>query len=152
MNATLTLDDDVAVLLERATKERGESLEKLGNSLLRRTLRSERDRERELMGEIGFTLTAPRQPESDALRAVPPMGTLPLEEQIDRLYDEIRELVGRSAENPGLKTEIESKREQLQALQAEEASAWRQRADARRHLKPGEGYRLLERATSLLDS
>lgn len=75
----------------------------------------------------------------------------PLEARIDQLYDEIRDLVAGSIEDPGLEGEIERKREQLQVLQTEEASAWRHRADARRHLKPGEGYRLLERATTLLD-
>ncbi len=39
MNATLTLDADVAALLERIREERGRSLEELGNELLRRTLR-----------------------------------------------------------------------------------------------------------------
>ncbi len=39
MNATLTLDADVATLLERAQKEHGRSLEELGNELLRRKLR-----------------------------------------------------------------------------------------------------------------
>ena len=39
MSATLTLDADVATLLERAQKEHGRSLEELGNELLRRMLR-----------------------------------------------------------------------------------------------------------------
>ncbi len=149
MNATLTLDDDVAVLLEKARRMRGESLEKLGNALLRRILQ----RERELMRAAGFGVASPQGPESAAApRATLPQETASLEVQIDELYDEIRDLVVRSATSPSLKTEIERKRVRLQALQAEEAAAWRQRAEAQRHLKPGEGYRLLERAASLLDS
>ncbi len=133
MNATLTLDDDVAALLERAREKRGWSLEELGNELLRRTLR-----------QLSASF---KQPEPAA-----PSDASPLEAQIDELYDEIRDLVVRSAEDPGLKTEIEHKREKLRSLQAEEAAAWRQRADARLHLKPGDGYRLLERAARLLDT
>ncbi len=138
MNATLTLDDDVAALLERAREERGWTLEELGNDLLRRTLR-QRD-------------TSSRELEPTAPRAAQLSDASPLEAQIDELYDEIRDLVVRSAEDPGLKTEIEHKREKLRSLQAEEAAAWRQRADARLHLKPGDGYRLLERAARLLDT
>ncbi len=139
MNATLTLDNDVARLLERARKERGGSLEKLGNTLLRREL--------ELMKTVGFELLSRDKSEPAALP-----DSAPLEEHIDQLYDEIRDLIARSKEKPELKAEIERKREQLHQFQAEEAAVWRQRADARRSLKPGEGYRLLERAESLLDS
>ncbi len=135
MNAILTLDDDVAALLERARRERGWSLEELGNDLLRRTL--------------GASF---REPEPAAPKAAQLPDASPLEARIDQLYDEIRDLVARSAENPGIKTEIEHKRKVLRALQAEEAAAWRQRADARLHLKPGKGYRLLKRAASLFDS
>ncbi len=124
-------------LLERAREERGWSLEELGNELLRRTLRQ---------------LGAPSRRPEVAPRAVQLPDVSPLESRIDQLYDEIRDLVGRSAENPSLETEIQHKREKLRTIQAEEAAAWRQRADARRRLKPGEGYRLLERAARLLGS
>lgn len=147
MKATLTLDDDVAALLERARRERGRSLEELANELLRRTLR-----------RLGASPSQPRrklgakEPEPAAPTASEQPDATPLETQIDQIYDELRDLVGRSADNPDLKAEIESKRKQLRALQVEEAAAWRQRAEARRHLKPGEGYRLLQRAERLLDS
>lgn len=39
MRAVLTLDDDVAALLERTRRERGKSLDDLANELLRATLR-----------------------------------------------------------------------------------------------------------------
>ncbi len=39
MNATLTLDDDVVALLERARRNRRQTPEELGNDLLRQTLR-----------------------------------------------------------------------------------------------------------------
>ncbi len=138
VKATLALDDDVAALLEQTRRERGRSPEEMGNELLRRTLRQ--------------LSASSREPEPAAPRAAQLPDAPPLEAQIDELYDEIRDLVVHSAENPGLKTEIEHKREKLRALQAEEAAAWRRRADARLHLKPGEGYRLLERAARLLGS
>ena len=137
MNATLTLDDDVAALLERARRERGWSLEELGNDLLRRTLR-----------QLGASSL---EQKPGAPKDTEPPDAKPLEAQIGQLYEEIRELVARSAEEPGLDAEIERKREQLHRLQTEEAAAWRRRADERRHLKPGEGYRLLERARELLE-
>ncbi len=46
-----------------------------------------------------------------------------VEARIDQLYDEIRDLVARSAENPDLEADIERKREKLRALQTEEAAA-----------------------------
>ncbi len=138
MNAILTLDDDVAALLERARRQRGWSLEELGNDLLRRTLK-----------QLGVST---REPEPAAPKAAQPADSISLEAQIDRLYDEIRDLVVRSAENPNLELEILEKRAQLRDLQRKEAAAWKRRADARRHLKPGEGYRLLEQARELLET
>ncbi len=75
-----------------------------------------------------------------------------LEAQIGQLYDEIRDLVARSQESPELQASIEQKEKQLLALQSAEAKAWLQQAQARRHLRPGEGYRLLDRAAKLLES
>lgn len=80
-----------------------------------------------------------------------PDSSSSLEARIDQLYDEIRDLVMHSKSNLDLGIEIEEKRQELQALQTEEAAAWRQQAEGRRHLKPGEGYRLLERAEGLLN-
>ena len=39
MRATLTLDDDVTALLERARRKNGQSLQELANRLLRATLK-----------------------------------------------------------------------------------------------------------------
>lgn len=125
MRATLTLDDDVAALLDLARQQQGQSLEEVANELLRRTLR-----------HLGLSATGPA---SESLEA-----------KIDQLYDEIRDLRARSAKDPGVADEIEHKREQLHALQVEEAAAWRSRAEASRHLKPGEGRQILERAEQLL--
>ncbi len=116
----------------------------MGNTLLRVILNRELAlTERERMESLE---------ESGAPRAVSSLESTPLETQIDQLYDEIRDLVAASAENPELKGEIERNQEWLHALQVEEAEAWKQKAESRRHLKPGEGYRLLKQATSLLES
>ncbi len=133
MRATLTLDNDVAILLDRARKEQGRSLEEMANELLRRTL--------EHLGASPATRrrTQIQDPESDAAEI------LRLEAKINQIYDELRDLVGRSVEEPGLANEVERKREQLHALQMEEATAMRRQAESRLHLKPGEGYQLLER-------
>jgi hypothetical protein len=74
-----------------------------------------------------------------------------LEAKIDQLYNELGALKARSAKDPGVEIDIAQKREQLQALQVEEAAAWRSRVEAHRHLKPGEGRQILERAEQLLD-
>lgn len=73
-----------------------------------------------------------------------------LEEKIDRLYDELQDLVARSVKEPTLRSEIAERRRQLQALQEEEAEIADRRAQDRLHLKPGEGYRALGRAKELL--
>ncbi len=150
MKATLTLDDDVADLLDRARRERGRSPEELANELLRWTLR-----------RLGVSLgSRQHEDKAKASATVAPAsagGTsrehsdATLEAEIDQIYDELRDLVARSAADPGLLSEVERKRGQLHALQVEEAKAWRQRADAGRYLRPGEGYQLLERATRLLE-
>ncbi len=136
MNATLTLDDDVAALLERAREERGWSLEELGNELLRRTLRQ---------------LGAPsRRPEA-VPRAAQLPDVSPLEARIDQLYEEIRDLVVRSAENPSLETEIQRKREKLRALQAEEAAGRRTAApEAERGISPPRTGRKTARLVKIL--
>lgn len=129
MKTTLSLVDDVAALLVRARRQRGRSRDELGNELLRQTLT-----------RLATVIAASQHPDAT------------LEARIDKLYDEIRDLVARSAENPGLEVEIELKRGELHELQVEEAEAWREQAEERRHLKPGEGYRLLERAEESLAS
>lgn len=73
-----------------------------------------------------------------------------LERQIDGTYDEIRDLVERSAGEPDIAAEIEQKYKQLRSFQEEAAAAMERQATARLQLKPGEGYDLLERAARLL--
>ncbi len=73
-----------------------------------------------------------------------------LEARIDQLYDQLRLLVARSAREPGLGREIDEKRRQLVALQEEEAKLAERRARARLRIKPGDGYRMLERVEKLL--
>ncbi len=136
MRATLTLDNDVAALLDRARKEKGQSLEEIANELLRRTLRR--------LGAAGASQTKAQETDGGAA------DVAKLETAIDEIYEELRDLVARSAEDNGLASEIEHKREQLHDLQLEEAAALRRQAEARLHLKPGEGYRILERAEQLL--
>lgn len=74
-----------------------------------------------------------------------------LETRIDGLYDELRILVARSVSEPDLRGEIDEKRRQLAALQEEEAKLAEGRARSRLRIKPGEGYRLLERVEKLLE-
>ncbi len=75
-----------------------------------------------------------------------------LETRIDQLYDQLRDLVARSAREPGLGAEIDEKRHQLVALQENEARLAERRAWSRLRIKPGEGYRLLERVEKLLET
>lgn len=70
----------------------------------------------------------------------------PIEAQIDQLRHEIRDL---RAEEPGL--EIERKRKELRLLQERGAKVMEIRSRAQLQLEPGEGYRLLARAESLLE-
>lgn len=74
-----------------------------------------------------------------------------LETRIDQLYDQLRALVARSAREPGLHGEIDEKRRLLAALQEEEAKLAERRAQSRLRIKPGEGYRMLERVEKLLE-
>ncbi len=88
-----------------------------------------------------------------AMRDKPEDGDLgQLETRIDRYYDQLRELVVRSACEPGLRAEIDEKRRQLVALQDEEAQLAERRARSRLQIKPGEGYRVLERIEKLLET
>lgn len=86
-----------------------------------------------------------------ALAEVADGEMLRIEMRIDRLYDEIRELVARSAEDPSLQAEISRKRKKLRTLQEQEADLMEQRADARLRFDPEDGNRLLERAQRLLE-
>ena len=74
-----------------------------------------------------------------------------LETRIDQVYDQLGDLVARSALEPGLRGEIDEMRRQLIALQEEEAKLAEQRAVSRLRIKPGEGYRMLERVEKLLE-
>ncbi len=75
-----------------------------------------------------------------------------IETRIDQLYDQLRDLVTRSACEAGLSAEIDEKRRQLVALQEKEAQLAERRARSRLRIKPGEGYRMLERVEKLLES
>ena len=107
MKATLTLDDDVASLLEQARRAKGRSLEEFGNDLLRRTLKR-------------FGVSRPRR--ETQVEAEDPI--VQLEADIDRLYREIGDLVGRLPEEPGLQSEVERCRHRLHDLQVKEAAAF----------------------------
>ena len=137
MRATLTLDNDVVTLLDRARQKQGRSLEEMANELLRRTLRR--------LGVVGTSQTEAQETDDGAA------DVTRLEAAIDKIYDELRNLVARSAADPGLAGEIERKREQLHDRQVEEAAVLRRQAEARLHLKPGEGYQILEQAERLLE-
>ena len=74
-----------------------------------------------------------------------------LESEIDALYDEIRELMIRSADEPALRARIETKRGELRSLQEREADLMEQRTAARFRFDPNEGEQLLKRARKLLE-
>ncbi len=72
------------------------------------------------------------------------------EEAINRLYTELRPLMSRAVVDPSLEEEVQAKLALLRRLQTEEADEMEKRLEARLHLKPGDGYRALERARELL--
>jgi len=79
-----------------------------------------------------------------------PRGAMKIEAEIDRIYDDLRELVARSPDDSDAKAEIERSRRRLHALKVEEAAVLRRRAESMRRLKAGEGDRLLKHAEELL--
>ncbi len=79
-----------------------------------------------------------------------PRGAMQIEAEIDQIYDQLRDLVARSAEDAGIQKEIERKRKQLHALKVEEAAVLRRRAECMRRLEPGEVDRHLRHAGGLL--
>ena len=79
-----------------------------------------------------------------------PRGAVQIEAEIDRTYDQLRDLVARSSSDDGIQVEIKRKREQLHALKVEEAAVLRRRAESMRRLEPGEVDRLLRHAEELL--
>ena len=140
MRATLTLDDDVTALLELAKREQGESLQDLANDLLRRTLKR--------VAKVARGLSS-RSASEDIGSMVDESSDR--ERSIEQLYGEIHALVARLESEPHLRSEILRKREELATLEAQEAELFRRRAEARRHLSPGEGTRALERAARALE-
>ena len=140
MRATLTLDDDVTALLERAKREQGESLQDLANDLLRRTLKR--------VGKVARGLSS-----RSASEDIGPVDGEPLgrERGIEQLYGEIHDLVARLESEPHLRPGILRKREELTTLEAQEAELFRRRAEARRRLSPGEGAQAVDRAKRALE-
>ncbi len=80
----------------------------------------------------------------------PPRGALQIEAEIDQVYDQLRDLVARSADDAGARAEIEGTRARLHTLKVEEAAVLRRRAESMRRLGPGEVDRLLRHAEGLL--
>jgi hypothetical protein len=70
--------------------------------------------------------------------------------KIDQLYAELRPLMRRAANDPGLKMEVESKLDLLRKLQAEEADEMEKLFESKLSLKSGEGWEALHRAEALL--
>jgi hypothetical protein len=69
---------------------------------------------------------------------------------IDTLYAELRPLMSRAACDPSLKEEVQAKLSRLRLLQSEEADEMQKRFEAGLLLKPGEGWKALERAREIL--
>jgi CheY-like chemotaxis protein len=72
-------------------------------------------------------------------------GTMVFSPEIPALYSQIRELVARSAHDPGLRTEIDHKIEELRALQEAEAEELESRFEGRLQLRSGTGWEHLRR-------
>jgi hypothetical protein len=68
---------------------------------------------------------------------------------INRLYREIRSLM-ESSTDPESDREIQVRFAELRRLQEEEADEVERRLESRLHLKPGEGWKALQRAEDLL--
>lgn len=69
---------------------------------------------------------------------------------IDKLYAELRPLMSRAAADPSLNEEVQVKLSQLRRLQSEEADEMEKRFEAGLLLKPGEGWKALNRADEIL--
>jgi hypothetical protein len=70
--------------------------------------------------------------------------------RIDALYAEIRSLVSRSAADPSLRGELDSRMRELRRLQEQEAAEIGRRYEASLSFKPGSLHELLERAHQAL--
>jgi hypothetical protein len=90
------------------------------------------------------------EPWSSGSRVRPVRKTSSREEAINRLYAELRPLMSRAEDDPSLEGEVQAKLALLRKLQTEEADEMVKRLDASVSLKPGEGYRALQRAEELL--
>ncbi len=77
-------------------------------------------------------------------------GRVPERDAIGELYVELRRLIARSADDPSLNPEVQSRLARLRALQGEEAEKIRRHLDEGLSLKPGTGYQALEKARRLL--
>jgi hypothetical protein len=89
----------------------------------------------------GLPTTCVRTRQRDAIQ---------IEAEIDQIYDQLRVLVARAANDPETQSEIQHKRQHLRALKVEEAEILRRRAESMLQLDPGEGDRLLRHAEELL--
>lgn len=72
------------------------------------------------------------------------------EEEIESLYRELRNLMGRADDGPGVEAQIASRLTRLRQLQKEEAAEMRASIESQFHLKPGEGWEALREARRLL--
>jgi len=69
---------------------------------------------------------------------------------IAELYVELSQIMARSAGDPSVNPEVQSRLARLRALQGEEAERIRRRLDEGLYLQPGTGYQALEEARRLL--
>lgn len=74
----------------------------------------------------------------------------PRSSEIDQLYEELRQLVTQE-ESPDVAEKIQERLEELRALQEEEADWLQRNFESRLHLKPGTGWKTLEKARRLLE-
>lgn len=137
----LSLDEILAAADKLSEEEQQELFRALVKSLLgsQPVMRSEGSVR---AGELG------RSGVADYLSAT----EVTLESSISGLYAELKDLVGRSRDNPVIGAEIERKTKQLRKLQQAQAEIMRQRAEARRHLPSGVAHRALAEAQQMLDS
>ena len=105
-----------------------------------------------LAGEFGLTRKQRDRVVEIVAEEVVASGAAPEEDTreaaIDRLYAELRQLMGQPESSAA--SEIEQKLALLRTLQQEEAAAMRERYIAHSPLKPGAGWQALSEARKLL--
>lgn len=100
---------------------------------------------KEIFDELGEELDAAHKGEERQTKMM-----MKLEAEVDQIYADLAELVARPTKDSETRRRIEFCRRRLRSLQGQEAAIMEQRAEARLHLKTGEGDQLRALAERLL--